>query len=62
MNWRMLLGLVLLLGGTAKLYTIIANMAAIKPGPSPVYAEIGCAIWMAVGIFLIIKGAGKKET
>ena len=61
MNWRMLLGLALLLVGMAELYTIIAHRASIKAGASPLYAELGCATWMAVGVFLIIKGAGKKE-
>ena len=60
MNWRILLGLVLLLVGMAELYTVIANRAAIKPGNTSVYAGLGCAVWMAVGVFFIIKGAGNK--
>jgi len=60
MSWKSILGLVLLLGGTMGLYTAIANTAAIKPNMSPAAVELGCIIWMAVGVFLIMKGMIKK--
>ena len=59
MNWRVLGGLALLLAGIAELYTVTSN--PVKPGSSRLYAELGCGVWMAAGIFLIIRGSGKKE-
>jgi len=56
----MLLGLALLLVGIAEMYTLIEHRSSIKAGFSPVYAELGCATWMAAGIIFIIRGAGKK--
>jgi hypothetical protein len=61
MNWRALLGLALLLAGMAQMYVLIANRNNIKPGETPVYAIAGCVVWMAAGVFLIIKGMSKKE-
>jgi len=45
----------------AQMYVLIANRDHIKPGESPVYATAGCIVWMAVGVFLIIKGLNAKE-
>jgi hypothetical protein len=61
MNWRALVGLLFLLAGMAKLYSLIANQAAGKLSGNPLYAEIGCTIWMGVGVFLIIQGLKKRE-
>ena len=61
MNWRILLGLVFLLLGMKALYDIMAEKAVAKLSISPIYAELGCTVWIGVGIFLIIKGIGKKE-
>ena len=55
-NWRSILGLVFLIGGIARMYTLIAGTY----GGTPVYGEIGCVIWMLVGVFLIIKGMTNK--
>ena len=55
-NWRTILGLALLFFGVKELYTIVRNTTR----STPVYAEIGCVIWMAAGTFLIVKGLAKK--
>lgn len=59
MNWRILAGLVFLLAGMIKLYTLIAGG---KLSGNPIYAEIGCCVWMCVGIYLIINGIKKKDS
>ena len=55
-NWRTILGLTLLFFGVKELYTIVGNSSR----STPVYAEIGCVIWMAAGTFFIVKGLSKK--
>lgn len=61
MNWRALVGLAFLLAGMAQLYFVIAGEAAKKIGGNPLLSKIGCVVWMAVGVFLIIQGLKKKE-
>ena len=61
MNWRALVGLAFLIAGMMKLYSLISGQAAGKLSADPIYAEIGCGVWMAVGVFLIIQGLKKKE-
>jgi len=60
MNWRILVGLVFLLAGMIKLYALIAGNANGNLSGSPVYAEIGCCVWIGVGIYLVIKGIKSK--
>ena len=55
-NWRTILGLVLLFFGIKQLYTILGN--TVKA--TPVYATAGCVIWMAAGTFLVVRGMSKK--
>lgn len=61
MNWRVILGLLLLLFGMFGLYNVMANAAGVRYGMSPERIEIGCIIWMAVGVFLIVKGTRSKD-
>jgi len=61
-NWRTILGFVLLLVGIKELYTIIGNAAALKAGTNPLYPEIGCGMWMAIGLYFIIRGITMKKT
>jgi uncharacterized membrane protein len=60
-NWRSIVGLVFLIAGMMKFYSIIAANSAGTLSGSPVYAEIGCVVWMAVGVFLVIKGVRNKD-
>ena len=61
MNWRIILGLILLLVGMFELYAVMANTGAVKLSMSPAYIELACIIWMAVGVFLIVKGVKSKD-
>ena len=51
------MGFILLAGGIVGLYTIMGN----KVKSSPLAAETGCVIWMAAGIFLLIKGINNNK-
>ena len=61
MNWRTIVGLIFLCAGMIRLYQLIADNLAHKLSGSPIYAEIGCCVWMCVGIFLMINGFKNKE-
>ena len=61
MNWRVIIGLVFLFAGIYKLYAIIADSAAKRLSGNPTYAEIGCGVWIFVGILLVLNGMKKKE-
>ncbi|MCD6012691.1 MAG: hypothetical protein K0Q79_2553 [Flavipsychrobacter sp.] len=43
-----------------ELYTVTANKAAIK-NISPALVQFACLLWMAVGVFFIVKGTQKKD-
>lgn len=53
MNWRIIVGLGLLLLGIKVLYSAIATNAT--------GGKIGSAIWIAVGLYLLVKGMTKNE-
>ncbi len=60
MGWRVIVGLVLLIVGMMELYSVTANKAGIK-SISPGLVQFACLIWMAVGVFFIVKGTQKKD-
>lgn len=60
-NWRTIVGLLLMTFGVRQLYNIIANPAAVTAGTNPAYAKIGCVVWMGVGVYLLVKGTMKKD-
>ena len=61
MNWRIIVGLVFLIGGMSILYPLLTATNPQKMSSNPLMAEVGCGIWMTVGIFLIIKGLKGKN-
>jgi uncharacterized membrane protein len=54
------LGLMLLLLGMMGLYSVMGD-SATKFSMSPVAIKSGCIIWMAVGVFLLVKGFRGKD-
>jgi hypothetical protein len=60
-NWRTIVGLLLMTFGVRQLYNIIANPSAVNTGTNPAYAKIGCVVWMGVGVYLLVKGTMKKD-
>jgi hypothetical protein len=62
MNWRVLVGLLLLLIGVKVLYTAIAGSeAAAAVGVSVLYAKIGSVVWIGVGLYFLVKGMTRNE-
>ncbi len=53
MNWRVIVGLALLLIGIKVLYSALATNAT--------GGKIGSGIWIAVGLYLLVKGMTKNE-
>ena len=62
MNWRTILGLLLLLVGMYELYSVMANTGVVKFSASPGYIKFACIVWMAVGVFFILKGTRAKDS
>ncbi len=61
MNWKIIVGLLFLLGGMKVLYELIEKSSSGQLAETPVYAEVGCVVWMAVGIFLVMSGMRKRD-
>ena len=62
MNWRIVVGLLLLLIGIKVLYTAIAGSdAAAAAGTSVLMPKIGSVIWIGVGLYFLVKGMTKNE-
>jgi len=59
-NWRTIVGFILLAVGVRQLYVLFAGAAKVTN--PPLSAEIGCGVWMAVGIYFIIRGMTMKKT
>lgn len=57
MNWRVIVGLALLLLGIKVLYTALAAPA----GTNMTGGKIGSGIWIAVGLYLLVKGMTRDE-
>ena len=55
MNWRIIVGLALLLIGIKVLYS------AIAAGNGAWSGKIGSTIWIGVGLYLLVKGMTKNE-
>lgn len=60
-NWRTIVGLLLMTFGIRQLYNIIANPGVVNAGTNPAYAKIGCAVWMGVGVYFFLRGTMKKD-
>lgn len=56
MNWRAIIGLILLILGVRVFY--IAQEVASNAGS---YSKIGGFVWIAVGVFFILKAMTQKK-
>jgi len=61
MNWRIILGLALMLFGIKTLYTALAGSSITTAGNSLLYAKIACIVWIVVGLYLLVKGMTKNS-
>ncbi|MCW3123262.1 MAG: hypothetical protein JWQ38_2754 [Flavipsychrobacter sp.] len=60
-NWRTIVGLILLTFGVRQLYNMIANPATMNTSANPIFVGFGCVVWMGVGVYLMVKGTSKKD-
>ena len=58
-NWRIIVGIVLLFIGIKQLYTLLATAPVAH---NSLYSEAGCGIWMAIGVYFIIRGITFRKT
>lgn len=61
MNWRIIVGLALLLLGIRVFYSAYIVAANGKVVTDSSTARIGSIVWILVGVFLIVKGMSRKE-
>jgi len=62
LNWRTILGLILILLGVKGLYMVYYQPGSLNSSISPAYVGIGCVVWALVGMFLLVQGTKKKDT
>jgi uncharacterized membrane protein len=56
MNWRIIIGLVLLIMGIRAFY--IATSAAAA---TPLYTKFATVVWIVVGVYFVVKGVTAKK-
>ncbi len=62
LNWRSILGLVLLLAGLNEFYNVQTHPEAVQLNFPHLYLKIACIIWIIAGVFLIVKGIKNKAS
>jgi len=58
-NWKTIVGIILLLVSIRQLY-VLSNETAVA-GVDTLWKKVGCGIWMAVGLFLVLRGMTTKK-
>ena len=61
MNWKIIVGALLIIGGLKEMATIILDYRSGKLPFWPFGADIGCLALVLAGIFLIRKGQNQKN-
>lgn len=61
MNWRIIVGVLLILGALQEMARIIADYRSGKLAFWPFGADIGCIALVVAGIYLIRKGQNPKK-
>jgi len=61
MNWKIIVGVLLIIGGSKEMLSIIMDYRSGKLESWPFGADIGCITLIALGIYLIRKGQKQKK-
>ena len=61
MNWKIIVGALLIFGALKEILSIIIDYRAGKLAFWPFGADLGCLILIIAGIYLIRKGQKKKD-
>jgi hypothetical protein len=60
-NWKIIVGALLIFGATRELFSVIADYRSGKLDFWPVGVEVGFAAMVALGVYLIRKGIKQKK-
>ncbi len=61
MNWKIVVGALLILGAFKELLSVISDYRSGKLAFWPFGVEVGCAALVVLGIYLIRKGQKQKK-
>ena len=61
MNWKIILGVLIIYGGVKEMYAQINDYKTGVTTGIPIYGELGCLTLIALGLYLINKGRQKKQ-
>lgn len=61
MNWKIIVGILLIIGAVKEIFTIIIDYRSGKLSFWPFGADIGCIAMIILGIYLIRKGQKQKK-
>ncbi len=56
MNWRIIVGLILLILGIRAFY-----IATLASGATPLTTKFATVVWIVVGVYLVVKGVTMKK-
>ena len=59
MNWKIIVGILLVFGGLAEFFSIVNGQANGDPG---IWAKIGCIVLALIGFYLIANGRKERNT
>jgi hypothetical protein len=62
MNWKIIVGILIIFGGTKEFFTEMSDYNNGVTHYNPIYAELGCATFIFLGLYLIYKGSQQKKT
>ena len=60
MNWRIVIGVLLIIGGIKEFFAVMKDSQAAVPAFNPIYGQLGCITMIGLGSFLVYKGRQKK--
>jgi hypothetical protein len=62
MNWKIIVGILIIFGGGKEFFAEMSDHKNAVTHYNPIYAQLGCLTFIALGIYLIIKGRQQKKT